>query len=75
MNYNLPLGWESSEIEVGKVVGKVKLPKLGWILSKISGLILTTLAVSIGAPFWYDVLNKLVNLRAAGELPKTKIKT
>jgi hypothetical protein len=28
-------------------------------------------AVSLGAPFWFDVLNKLVNLRADGKKPET----
>jgi len=67
-SYDLPLGWQP----VVKVSGKVKPPTLWWILSKLSGLLLTTLAVSIGAPFWYDVLNKLVNLRSSGKLPNTK---
>lgn len=70
-SYELPLGWQA--VTIG--IGFVNLPKLGWILSKICGLLLTTLAVSIGAPFWYDVLNKLVNLRSSGALPRTKHST
>ncbi len=30
---------------------------------KVLGLLITALAVSLGAPFWYDLLNKLVRLR------------
>jgi hypothetical protein len=37
--------------------------------AKIAGLLLTTLAISLGAPFWFDLLNKLVNLRATGTPP------
>lgn len=33
------------------------------------GWILTAIAVSLGAPFWFDLLNKLVNLRLAGVKP------
>lgn len=29
-----------------------------------------TLAVSLGAPFWFDLLNKLVNLRNSGKPPE-----
>lgn len=35
----------------------------------ITGWALTILAVSLGAPFWYDILNKLVDLRSAGKKP------
>jgi len=36
-----------------------------WI-SKIIGLLLTTVAVSLGAPFWFDVLKRITSIRAAG---------
>jgi hypothetical protein len=39
-----------------------------WII-KIIGLLLTSFAVSLGAPFWFDILGKLVNLRSAGRDP------
>jgi hypothetical protein len=39
-----------------------------WYL-KAAGLILTWVAVSLGAPFWFDMLNKLVNLRQTGLPP------
>lgn len=38
--------------------------------SKIVGLLLTALAVSLGAPFWFDTLNKVITIRAAGKSPK-----
>jgi hypothetical protein len=34
---------------------------LGWIL--------TVLALSMGAPFWFDLLNKIMNVRYAGKSP------
>lgn len=33
------------------------------------GFLLTALAISLGAPFWFDLLNKLVKLRATGQKP------
>ncbi len=53
----LPLGWR-------------EWPKTtqDW-LAKIAGLLVTTIAVSLGAPFWFDLLNKLVNLRSGGAKP------
>ncbi|MBO9367388.1 MAG: hypothetical protein J7555_01405 [Chloroflexi bacterium] len=40
----------------------------GW-LSKIIGILLSGLAATQGAPFWFDVLQRLVNLRSAGPVP------
>ena len=34
------------------------------VLLKLMGLAITALAVSMGAPFWFDVINKVANLRA-----------
>ncbi|MFY9779803.1 MAG: hypothetical protein WAJ85_04745 [Candidatus Baltobacteraceae bacterium] len=38
-------------------------------LAKILGLLITILAVSLGAPFWFDLLKCLVNVRMAGDKP------
>jgi hypothetical protein len=53
---SLPLGWTS-----------VSSPH-GWegILGKVGGLLVTALALSLGAPFWFDLLSKIARLRASG---------
>jgi hypothetical protein len=43
----------------------------GWRL-KALGLLLTIAAVSQGAPFWFDLLNRVTNLRATGRPPEVK---
>ncbi len=35
-----------------------------WIAGHFLGFLLTGLAASLGAPFWFDLLNRFVNLRA-----------
>lgn len=40
----------------------------GWSL-KMIGLLVTGLAVSQGAPFWFDILKKIVNIRFTGLNP------
>jgi hypothetical protein len=52
-----------------------QLPHAGsaWLL-KISGLLITMITLSQGAPFWFDLLNKVVNLRLAGGAPDEKKK-
>ena len=40
----------------------------GWLL-KLAGLLLSIVAISMGAPVWFDVLGQVVNLRMAGTPP------
>lgn len=49
----------------------VDLGEWSWWLWKIVGLAATALAISQGAPFWFDLLQKVVNLRLAGTPPPT----
>jgi hypothetical protein len=43
-----------------------------WILYKIVGLLATILAVSLGAPFWFDLLNKFMAFRSSGPVPQPR---
>ena len=40
------------------------------VVEKIFGLAITTIAISLGAPFWFDLLKNLVNVRMAGSKPE-----
>ena len=42
-----------------------------WLATRVLGAILTAFAVSLGAPFWFDVLGKIVNVRSTGKAPST----
>jgi hypothetical protein len=42
----------------------------GWSL-KVAGLLITTLAVSLGAPFWFDLFKLFMNPRQTGPVPAT----
>ncbi len=61
ISQGLPLGW------AGDKVLDSREPRQ-W-LSKIAGLLLTALAASLGAPFWFDLVNKMVNIRGTGKPP------
>jgi hypothetical protein len=39
-------------------------------LERLIGWLLTILAISLGAPFWFDILNKIINIRFAGKSPE-----
>ena len=42
---------------------------------KLLGLLLTAIAISLGAPFWFDLLNKVISIRSAGRSPAEKPKS
>jgi hypothetical protein len=68
---------ETEQAVMSQLVGwnAQSLPKkrpLQWWLSWILGLMVTGLAVSMGAPFWFDLLNKFMNARNAGRPPEEK---
>lgn len=54
-----PIGWD---IDAPHHSSDWYLSPEGW-LKKLIGLLVTALAVSLGAPFWFDLLKKLVAIR------------
>ena len=40
----------------------------GWLL-KLFGLLVSGVAAAQGAPFWFDILKKVVNIRSSGASP------
>lgn len=48
---------------------------LGPSLLKVIGLLMTAVAISLGAPFWFDLLNKVISIRAAGRSPEERPKS
>lgn len=53
---------------------KTNLGKTGYVFSKtfssaskIAGFLILAFAVSLGSPFWFDLLNKLVKIRGSGK--------
>lgn len=57
----LPLGWARA----------AQAPDLATIATKVLGLVLTIFAVSLGAPFWFDALSKIMSVRSAGGVPQS----
>ena len=57
---DMPIGWPDPGLATAD---------LSWWLKKIIGILITGFAVSQGAPFWFDMLNRITNLRGAGSPP------
>lgn len=54
----IPLGWQV-------------MPRSEEWVNKVIGLLLTIFAISLGAPFWFDVLNRVTKIRSTGPTPET----
>jgi hypothetical protein len=80
-NRLLGLGWQRIECKqadstktknhnsVKKTNKKFRYVPCNYNNYSIFGWLITALAISLGAPFWFDLLNKFINLRDAGKNP------
>lgn len=59
---DLPMGWKAENIKDRKTF-------TDYFIKHLAGWLATILAIMMGAPFWFDILNKISNLRGAGPKP------
>jgi len=65
--------WDSDAFPGMRLFQGIAFPWLWAVVpDHIAGWILTAIAASLGAPFWFDTLNKFMNVRAAGTSPNEK---
>ncbi|KQV76810.1 hypothetical protein ASC61_18405 [Aeromicrobium sp. Root344] len=64
----LPLGWRDAQRDGAWNNGTDDA--IFWWLSHVVGWLLTACLIMLGAPFWFDLVGRLVNLRAGGRRPK-----
>ena len=69
----LPIGWHCSVTQKDDIQGKPQ-GFAEWFL-KVIGLLLSALAISMGAPFWFDILRKMVAFRKEMTPEKKEEKT
>ncbi|WP_343747234.1 hypothetical protein [Fluviicola sp.] len=78
-----PLSWFRSSGEKATILSSSQNPGLasylnarnnhpdGWdIFSYFVGIIISGISLSFGAPFWFDILAKFVNIRRSGKIPE-----
>ncbi|MFT3775693.1 MAG: hypothetical protein QM820_60880 [Minicystis sp.] len=63
----MPIGWQKDEVQA--------LADGSRAARKIAGLVLSTLALMLGSPFWFDLMKRFVNLRGVGPKPGRASKT
>jgi hypothetical protein len=61
---HMPLGWTNADLRRLFPEGNPTGAALAWI-GKLAGLLASAFAVSLGAPFWFDLLNRLTKARTA----------
>jgi hypothetical protein len=73
----LPIGWTGPDPDLTSP----DFVRLGWwggiqdaVRRHFIGWMLTAFAATLGAPFWFDLLNRFVNIRSAGKAPEEKPK-
>jgi hypothetical protein len=83
---SLPLGWDDGNLsqqeyelsQLMKSTTKVRFQEVLRIiyegLRMLLGWIITGIAISMGAPFWFDMLKKVMNVRGTGPKPETYTK-
>ncbi|MEA5513378.1 hypothetical protein VB654_04905, partial [Nodularia sp. UHCC 0506] len=72
----LPIGWTAINLEeqIGWNKSKMYHFSIWKFLTMIFGWFLSGIAISMGAPFWFDLLGKVVNVRNAGKPPTSNAK-
>ena len=65
----LPIGWVRGTSSNAADPRRMPTEASGWLI-KLFGLLLTGFAVSQGAPFWFDLLNKFMTARSTVKPPE-----
>lgn len=78
-NITMPLGWSTMEQFKKQVNPRypAKSKLWDWVLGTIKlifGWLLSAAAIAMGAPFWFDLLGKFINVRNAGQVPESTSK-
>jgi hypothetical protein len=75
--FQLPIGWGENQRD-GWIGTDDNDPSdsdaptiVWWWLTHVVGWFLTAILLMLGAPFWFDLLGRLVNLRAGGPRPNS----
>lgn len=63
---DLPIGWDNTEFSAPWSPGRqwTRYPWWENVLEPLLGWTMTALAISLGAPFWFDLLNKIMVIRS-----------
>lgn len=62
--------------KIVKLTPTQRIPiQVAFILYRLPGWLLSALAITMGAPFWFELLNKFINVRNTGKKPASPVNT
>ncbi|MEH2459271.1 hypothetical protein [Nostoc sp.] len=73
-NASVPIGWQNINQQFESNRGSILFTTIWQVFRLICGWIVSGLAIAMGAPFWFDILNKVINVRNSGPKPVTYTK-
>ncbi|MEH2296546.1 hypothetical protein [Nostoc sp.] len=68
-NASVPIGWQNINQQFEPNSGSIVFIRIWQVFRLICGWIVSGLAIAMGAPFWFDILNKIINVRNSGPKP------
>lgn len=71
-NASIPIGWQNinQQFELLDTTKSNRVYiRISQVFKLICGWIVSGFAIAMGAPFWFDILNKVINVRNAGPKP------
>ncbi|MEH2116480.1 hypothetical protein [Nostoc sp.] len=69
VNASIPIGWQNIDQQFEQNSGNFLLIRSWQVFRLICGWLISGLAIAMRAPFWFDILNKVINVRNAGPKP------
>ncbi|HEX9172395.1 MAG TPA: hypothetical protein VF861_07025 [Telluria sp.] len=74
----LPIGWvweaTPTQVKNGQAIPRSVGAGVDRVLQHFLGWFITALAATLGAPFWFDMLNRVISIRSTGKAPEEKPK-
>lgn len=67
-------GWADAQTQWTGNSWAIFFERAGSFLKKLLGVLITAFALQLGSNYWFDMLNKAVNIRAVGKKPEEKAK-
>ncbi|UKO98814.1 hypothetical protein [Nostoc sp. UHCC 0870] len=73
----LPIGWNKMNLEqqMGLTSDKKNPLLINSYLTMFCGWLVSGVAISMGAPFWFELIGRVVNVRNSGKRPKSSVKS
>ncbi|MEH1897563.1 MAG: hypothetical protein V7K94_20100 [Nostoc sp.] len=71
-NASIPIGWQNinQQFELLDTTKSNQVYiRISQVIKLICGWVVSGFAIAMGAPFWFDILNKIINVRNSGPKP------